>query len=252
MPRTPRIGSPASSRGFFCPVPAWVDGAAPRSESGVALAVAATTPAGARASFSNYGAGVDMAAPGQGILSTLDTGTLAPAAAGYAYYSGTSMAAPHVAGVAALVLSASLNPVTPAVLEARLKGTASALPVACAPGCGAGLANAGAAVAATVRGQTLVRAVPMSNLALKAGTSLYYTITVPAGTPRLKMSLAGGTGNADLYLRSGGRPTDTLYGCRSVAATNADSCTLNVAAGIYYVRVKALTAVAGVGLTASY
>lgn len=68
----------------------------------------------------------------------------------------------------------------------------------------------------------------------------------------LKLSLAGGSGNADLSLRGGSLPTDTLYGCRSIAAANAESCTLNLPAGTYYVRVKAVTAVAGVGVTASY
>ncbi|WP_295972984.1 S8 family peptidase [uncultured Xanthomonas sp.] len=216
------------------------------------IAVAATTSAGARASFSNYGAGVDIAAPGQGILSTLNTGTLGPGAPAYASYSGTSMAAPHVAGVAALVLSAALNPLTPAELEARLKATASPLPVACTAGCGAGLVNAGAAVAATVKAQTLVRGVPMGNLSLKAGTSLYYQITVPAGTSALTLALSGGSGNADLYLRAGALPTDTAYGCRSVAAGTTERCTLTLPAGLYYVRIKAVTAVAGVSATASY
>ncbi|WP_267104145.1 S8 family peptidase [Xanthomonas sacchari] len=216
------------------------------------IAVAATTSAGARASFSNYGAGVDIAAPGQGILSTLNTGTLGPGAPAYASYSGTSMAAPHVAGVAALVLSAALNPLTPAELEARLKATASPLPVACTAGCGAGLVNAGAAVAATVKAQTLVRGVPLASLSLKAGTSLYYQISVPAGTSALTLALSGGSGNADLYVRAGALPTDTAYGCRSVAAGTTERCTLTLPAGLYYVRIKAVTAVAGVSATASY
>ena len=62
------------------------------------IAVAATTSAGARASFSNYGAGIDISGPGQSILSTLNTGTTTPGSASYASYNGTSMAAPHVAG----------------------------------------------------------------------------------------------------------------------------------------------------------
>jgi len=63
------------------------------------LAVAATDPMDERASFSNIGPEVDVAAPGVSIYSTW-----APWG-GYASMSGTSMAAPHVSGVAALVWS---------------------------------------------------------------------------------------------------------------------------------------------------
>ena len=63
------------------------------------LAVAATDRADQRASFSNYGSQVDLAAPGVDIYSTW------PWLDGYFTMSGTSMAAPHVSGVAALVWS---------------------------------------------------------------------------------------------------------------------------------------------------
>ena len=62
------------------------------------IAVGAISQSGRRASFSNYGDWVDIAAPGQNILSTLPKNK-------YGNLSGTSMACPHVSGVAALVVS---------------------------------------------------------------------------------------------------------------------------------------------------
>jgi serine protease len=59
-----------------------------------AVTVGSTNSADARSSFSNHGPCVDLHAPGEGIYSSLITG-------GYGSKSGTSMAAPHVAGVAA-------------------------------------------------------------------------------------------------------------------------------------------------------
>lgn len=62
------------------------------------IAVASSTQSDGRSSFSNYGSWVEVAAPGSNILSTYDGNT-------YGYMDGTSMACPHVAGMAVLLYS---------------------------------------------------------------------------------------------------------------------------------------------------
>jgi len=224
------------------------------------IAVAATTSAGARASFSNYGAGIDVSAPGQAILSTLNTGTTVPGSASYASYNGTSMAAPHVAGVVALVQSVAPTALSPAAVETLLKNTVRPLPGACSGGCGAGIVDADAAVTAALGGTnpnpgngTLQNNVPVTGLGASSGASLAYTVAVPAGRSQLKVTIAGGTGDADLYVRSGSAPTDTVYTCRPYLSGNNETCTITApAAGTWHVRVKAYTTFSGVTLTAQY
>jgi serine protease len=122
------------------------------------ISVAATNRQGGRAFYSNFGSGVTIAAPGgetrdslsDGVLSTLNAGTSTPGADSYQFYQGTSMAAPHVAGVAALLYAA--NPkITPDEVAAVIKRTARPFPPVptrpCDTGtCGAGMLDAGAAV----------------------------------------------------------------------------------------------------------
>lgn len=87
------------------------------ADATAALCVAATGPSDLKADFSDYGAPIDISAPGSGIQSTIIQSD------GYAAYDGTSMASPIVAGVAALVKS--VNPeLTAAQLRQRLMDTA--------------------------------------------------------------------------------------------------------------------------------
>ncbi|THA41877.1 S8 family serine peptidase [Streptomyces sp. A1547] len=126
------------------------------------VTVAATNRTGDRSFYSNYGAKVDIAAPGgetrratdtpgtvttpeNGILSTLNNGATTPGSEIYKPYQGTSMAAPHIAGLAALVVAAKPS-LTPAQVESAIKANARPLAGTCTGGCGAGLADAAATV----------------------------------------------------------------------------------------------------------
>jgi hypothetical protein len=130
-------------------------GFTPANCTGV-ITIAATNRDGSRAGYSNYGATVEISAPGgetatpsNGVLSTLNTGTQGPVADTYAYYQGTSMAAPHVTGVVSLLYS--LNPsLTPGQVLQILQDTVTHFPggsTCNTSNCGSGIVNAGAAAA---------------------------------------------------------------------------------------------------------
>ncbi len=124
------------------------------------ITVAALEPNGARASFSNYGEEIDIAAPGVYVWSTLDSGNAnANNDDAYAGYSGTSMATPHVSGVIALMLASNANLTNgslsnvPSLIETKLKASARSFPTGTdldctTTTCGAGMLDAHQAVLA--------------------------------------------------------------------------------------------------------
>jgi serine protease len=162
------------------------------------ITVAATGRQGQRASYSNFGTTVEISAPGGsdgqgagvGVLSTLNDGTTSPDPQGYdyVYYQGTSMATPHVTGIASLMLS--VNPsLTPAQVLAKITTTARAFPTGtvrdCTTSlCGAGIIDAGAAVQAaigitTTTSTTLASSVNPATL----GATVTFTATVMGSHP---------------------------------------------------------------------
>jgi serine protease len=118
------------------------------------ITVAASDRQGNRAFYSNYGPLVEITAPGgetstrsNGVRSTLNSGSTVQGSDSYAYYQGTSMAAPHITGLAALMYS--VNPaLTPAEVSQLIMDNARPLAGSCSGGCGAGLADAGATLQA--------------------------------------------------------------------------------------------------------
>ncbi len=116
-----------------------------------AFAVSAVGPKGRLAPYSSFGPEVAIAAPGgdkslgeeSGVLQqTLAEGSTTEA--GYRWFQGTSMATPHVAGAAALVMSLGVS--SPAAVEEVLKSTAGGAPESSSERYGAGLLDAAAAV----------------------------------------------------------------------------------------------------------
>ncbi len=232
------------------------------------MSVAAVDSSKNLASFSQKNSQVEIAGPGVDVLSTYPEGT--GQQGNYGTMSGTSMASPHVAGVAALVWS---HHPTCSAQEIRsvLNNTAQDLGAAGrdvkfgyglaqskdaidyidANGCDGSGGGGGDPEPPTdnelSNGQTV------SNLSATTGDSLYYTLNVPAGATDLSFNINGGSGDADLYVRFGSQPTQSSYDCRPYQSGNTETCTIsNVQAGTYHVMLNAYSSFSGVNLTGSF
>jgi pseudolysin/vibriolysin len=81
--------------------------------------------------------------------------------------------------------------------------------------------------------------------------SATYTQAVAAGHTAT-ISIAGGTGDADLYVRAGSAPTTSSYSCRPYKTGNNETCTFTPSsATTYYIKVRAYQTFSGVTLTGS-
>jgi serine protease len=233
------------------------------------ITVAATDRQGERAVFgrdgyvfskSNFGPEVDLAAPGgaqvfaesDGVLSTVNTGLREPEnGETYAYYQGTSMSAPHVAGVAAMLYQ--LKPdITPDQVERILKKSTRTFPDSsnCAQ-CGTGILDAYAAVRAVISeelGNDEPRLVSASYHTMKR-----FHIQVPKYATKLRIVLSGGTGDADLYVKKGSEPTLSSFDCRPYKVGNNEACDFsNPGTGTYHVMLYAYRAYSNTRLTGTF
>ncbi|CCQ11896.1 Vibriolysin, extracellular zinc protease [Pseudoalteromonas luteoviolacea B = ATCC 29581] len=81
----------------------------------------------------------------------------------------------------------------------------------------------------------------------------FFTLDVPSGTTSLRFDTTGGTGDADLYVKFGSRPSLQTFDCKSTSSTSTESCTISsIQAGTYYVMVEAWNQISDVSLTGTY
>ena len=99
----------------------------------------------------------------------------------------------------------------------------------------------------------LENGVPVPGLSGASGSETFYKIEVPAGQATLEISIAGGTGDADLYVRKGQKPTSTEYDYRPYLVGNNETVTVdNPAADTWFVMIRGYSAYSGVTLEATY
>jgi PKD repeat protein len=101
-------------------------------------------------------------------------------------------------------------------------------------------------------GNVLQNGVAKTGLSGATNAEDRYTMVVPANATGLKFEIAGGTGDADIYVKFGSAPTTSSYDCRPYKGGNAETCSVTAQAGTYHVMVRAYSAYSGVSLTGSY
>ncbi len=205
------------------------------------VTVAALSRDGARASYSNFGNTVELAAPGGDgpafsdyIYSTYNSGTTTPVADAYAWLGGTSMATPHVAGVAALVLSVDPT-LTPAEVSTILQ--TSARPFITGTGrdctsanCGAGMLDATAAVTlamgvATLQANTAVLSFPGTALNTTATAK---TVTLTNTSVAAAINIDTVIDNMDISGASALEFAVSAETCPTTPLTVGMSCTIDI------------------------
>ncbi len=114
-------------------------------------------------------------------------------------------------------------------------------------GAGGGAGGGGTPDATTVESGT-----PVTGLSGARNDKKYYVLAVPANARNVTVTLAGGSGDPDLYVRRGQLPTTSAYDGRSWLSGTAESVTLAGQEGKLYILVHAYAQYSGTTLTATW
>ncbi|MGO4552355.1 S8 family peptidase [Lysobacter sp. 2RAF19] len=252
-----------------------VAGLAPANCKNV-IVVGANGLTGKRAYYSNHGIGVSVSAPGGGrfrddnasgedwmpygfIWSTFNMGMEGPEGPAIAGNVGTSMAAPHVAAIVAMMQAAAPSPHAPAKIATLIAETARMFPVQVDKPIGAGIVDAGMAVQAAILGEPPLPAPmkldlygPTMHIHAMQAQSRHFIVDVPEGASRLTLRSYGGTGDADLYVRRDGHASPAMHDVHSVRPGNNGIVVIDApAAGAYYVAAHGAKGFSGMQLRAT-
>ncbi|MDB2356239.1 S8 family peptidase [Pseudoalteromonas sp.] len=213
-----------------------------------AITVGSTTSSDSRSSFSNYGNCLDIYAPGSSIKSAWYNSNSATNT-----ISGTSMAAPHVAGAVALFLDETPS-LSPSQIDTKLSQRSTKNTVSDAK---SGSPNEllytldGGVIEPPIENElTNGQSVSVSGA---QGSNTFYKLTVPAGSSALTFDMNGGSGDADMYVQVGQKPSINSYNCRPYKNGNTESCSFtNPQAGDWWVMLNGYSQYSGANLTGTF
>ncbi|AET27832.1 alkaline serine exoprotease A precursor [Vibrio cholerae O1 str. 2010EL-1786] len=226
-----------------------------REPSGIT--VGSTTNNDGRSNFSNWGNCVQIFAPGSDVTSASHKG-------GTTTMSGTSMASPHVAGVAALYLQENKN-LSPNQIKTLLSDRSTKGKVSDTQGTPNKLLYSLTDNNTTPNPEPNPQPEPqpqpdsqltngkvVTGISGKQGELKKFYIDVPAGR-RLSIETNGGTGNLDLYVRLGIEPEPFAWDCASYRNGNNEVCTFpNTREGRHFITLYGTTEFNNVSLVARY
>jgi large repetitive protein len=99
----------------------------------------------------------------------------------------------------------------------------------------------------------LTNGVAVTGLTGAVGNMQYFKIAVPADQNQISFVMSGGTGDADMYIRAGSKPTETQYDYRPFNGGNSESISIsNPVTGTWYVMLMGRAAYSGVTLKVTY